>query len=189
MVPALFAFVVLCFAAPASASGWHDYRLEIAPGFAVERMNPFQVCLSGHEALLLICPLDDHPRFGPLVEYAVTDEFIITRHAGSKPHERNPSMWQGDPSQEFLFLVRRADEKITGPLGREEWAEAGLPNLSSLNWVEPRNPNFWTPFLGDLFFLAFTTVYFGWPIVLLALAALIGLWLFRRSRRRARAAA
>jgi hypothetical protein len=185
---AFLTLVMIFLAGPAAASGWHDYRLEVAPGFAVERMNPFQVCLSGHEGLLLICPLDDHPTFGPLVEYAVTDEFIVTRHAGSKPHERNPSMWQGDPSQEVLFLVRRADEQIRGPLERQEWEKAGLPVLSSLKWVEPRNPNFWTPLLGDLFFLGFTAVYFGWPILLLALAALSGFWLFRR-RRRAQAAA
>jgi hypothetical protein len=175
------------YAAPASAAGWHDYELEIAPGFAVVRINSLQVCLEGPERALLVCPPYDRPTFGPLVGYAVTEASIITRHLGFKPHEDNPSMWEGDPAKEFFFVVRRDNQHITGPLTRLEWEEAGLPALSSIEWVEPRNPNFWRPLLGDLFFLGFAAVYFGWPLLLLAAAALLAVWLIRRRRKGAAA--
>jgi hypothetical protein len=186
---AILAALTVSIAVPASAQGWLDYRLEIAPGFAVERMNSFEVCLSGREGLLLICPLDDHPTFGPLVEYAVTDDFIITKNLGCKPHEGNPSMWQGDPSKEFFFLVRREDQRVTGPLTRQQWEGSALPALSSLNWTKPRNPNFWTPLVGTVFFLGFAAIYFGWPVLALAFVAVIGFWALRRKRRSRGAAA
>ena len=49
------ALAILTHVAPASASGWHDYRLEIAPGFAVERMNSFQICLQGDPTTSFWC--------------------------------------------------------------------------------------------------------------------------------------
>jgi hypothetical protein len=185
-IPALF---VILLAARAAGAGWHDYRLEIAPGFAVERMNSFQVCLAGREGHLVICPIYEQPAFGPLVEYAVTDDFIITKNLGAQPHEKNPVMWQGDPTKEFFFVVRREDEEVTGPLTQQEWEQSGFPALSSLNWATPRNPNFWTPLLGDLLFLGFAAVYFGWPVLVLALVASLGFWLLRRNRRNKRTAA
>ena len=134
---------------------------------------------------MLICPLDERPTFGPLVGYALANDSIFTRHLGAKPHERNPSMWQGDSSQEFFFVVQRDDQRVTGPLTLREWDNAGLPAISSIQWVKPKNPNFWTPLLGDLIFLGFIVVQFGWPVIVVLLA----LWAFRRIRQKARAAA
>jgi len=185
----VLALLILAFATPASASGWHDYSLKIAPGFSVERMNPFLVCLAGGpDDLLIVCPLDDVPTFGPLVEYAVTKDAIITKHLGAKPYQANPSMWQGDPAKEFFFLVQREDQKVIGPLSREAWDASGLPGLSSLHWTEPRNPNFWTPVVGDLLFMGLAIVYARWP-ALLAIIAVCALILLRLRSRQSRAAA
>jgi len=171
------------------ASGWHDYRLEIAPGFAVERMNTFEVCLSGPDASLIVCP-DDPPAFGPLVSYAVTADSILTRHFGAKPDERNPSMWDADPTTELYFHVSRVDHRVDGPYSRTAWQQAGLPSLLDVAWTEPRNPNFWTPFLGNALFLLTAAYVLVWPLVLLAVlfAGGVLLWVVRRRRRISRAA-
>lgn len=179
---ALLALSIVAFAIPASASGWNDYRLEIAPGFSVERMNSFEVCLAGREGLLLVCPDPEHPSFGPLVAYAVRDDAILTRHLGARPDARNPSLWQADPSRKLFFFVRREDENVSGPLTRESWTRAGLPALASVRWEEPRNPNVWTPLLGDLLFLALAAVHFGWPLLGVALVASGAFWLHRREK-------
>lgn len=178
--PALF---VLLLASAAAGAGWHDYRLEIAPGFGVERMNSFQVCLAGREGLLIVCPMMSDPAFGPLVEYAVTEDFIITRNLGARRHEENPAIWQGDPTKEFFFLVARKDQQVAGPLTREEWERDDLPDLATLDWVVPRNPRFWTPLLGDLSALGFMAVYAGWPLLAALLIASFALVLVRRNRR------
>jgi hypothetical protein len=58
-----------------------------------------------------------------------------------------------------------------------------LPSLTAVTWVEPENPNFWLPLFGDLMFLSFAVLYWGWPIALAALAAILLLLLYRRKRR------
>src|SRR4051812_17549311 len=90
------------------ASGWHDYSVEIAPGFSVYRMNNFEVCLGQTGGSLLTCPSSYPGQVGPLVEYAVTKDFILAHHAGVRPDERNPSMPSGDPNKAFYFAVRRS---------------------------------------------------------------------------------
>jgi len=172
----------------AAASGWHDYELEIAPGFTVFRANAFDVCLGTTEKSLLVCPHNYPGKIGPLVAYAVTEDAIITQHVGARPHEKNPEMLDADPEKEFLFIVRRADRAVSGPFTRLEWEQAGYPDLSSLNWAHPRNPNFWLPFLGTLFFLGVTAIIFGGPIAVLVIAA-ASLWLYLRRLRQRRNAA
>jgi hypothetical protein len=175
--------------APAHASGWHDYRLEIAPGFAVERMNSFEVCLAGPDGSLIICP-DDPPVFGPIVSYAVTADSILTRHLGAKPNERNLSMWDADPTTELYFRVNRSNLRVDGPYSRAAWQQAGLQSLSSVTWTEPKNPNFWIPLLGTVYFLFMAAYVLVWPLVLLVILVVGGilLWVVRRRRRTSRAA-
>jgi hypothetical protein len=182
------ALFLIAIAVPAHGSGWHDYRLKIAPGFAVERFNSFQVCLSGLGRELLVCP-EDPPAFGPLVSYVVTEDAIITRHYGAKSDDRNPEMWDADASRQFYFRVMRSSGNVAGPYSDAEWRALGLPDLGSQDWVEPANPNFWTPLLGDALFLLMAAYYSVWPLVLLGLLiAGVAVWLIRRRSRRLRAA-
>lgn len=172
----------------AFASGWNDYSLEIAPGFFVYRMNSFQICLGRPDGKLLICPEDYPGLVGPLSQYAVTENLIMTRHMGVRPNESNPTVPEGDPQKEYYFAVGRADHRVTGPLTRAEWAGRALPSLSSFEWVAPKNPNFWMPLVGNLTFLVFVLVFEGWPFIIAALV--VGsIWLYRRgARKRANAA-
>jgi phosphate/sulfate permease len=165
------------------ASGWNDYSLEIAPGFWVYRMNSFEVCLGKTDGKLLICP-DEYPGIvGPLIEYAITNELIITRHVGVRPNESNPTMSDGDPTKEYYFATARADHRVVGPLTRAAWEQSKLPNLTSLQWVTPENPNFWVPFIGNVTFLLFALVFWGWPVIVAAVLLAISVWLYRRWRK------
>jgi hypothetical protein len=175
--PFIATLMLLLSPALAVASGWQDYTLTIAPGFTIERMNSFQVCLAGAEELLLVCPKGE---VGPIEEFAVTEDSIVTKNLGAKPAEGEPAKVQIDPAKEFFFLVRRADESITGPLTRVEWEKANLPNLSTLHWVRPSNPSFWTPLLGNLAFVGFIVSMVAIPVVLVVV---IGLVFWRRGQR------
>jgi hypothetical protein len=118
----------------------------------------------------------------------VTEDAIITKHQGSKPYERNSSMWQGDPTKEFFFLVSRRDQQVTGPLTRAAWEQSSLPSFASLQWATPHNPNFWAPLLGNLALLTFAAIYLRWPMFLVVVvAAVVAFSLLRLRRRRAAA--
>jgi len=169
---------------PANASGWQDYELEIAPGFSVYRMNSFEVCLGSSEGQLLVCP-SGFPDVGPIVGYAVTAESILTRHEGVRPHPKNPTVPDGDPSKEFFFIVSRDTRAVTGPFDRGTLVSRSSALVDQIRWVAPHNPNFWRPLLGDLIFLSFTLLLFGWPIGVLVFLFLLGWWWLRRRRRAA----
>jgi hypothetical protein len=168
----------------AMASGWNDYRLEIAPGFTIVRANSFDVCLLGADGTVIICP-DDPPTFGPLTAYSLTKNEIITRHVGAKRSKLNPTMWDSDGTREFYFRVSRADERVEGPYTRAEWKVKELPELTSLNWTEPQNPNVVTPLFGRALFLTYSLSYFLWPLAVLALGY-GGFVIVREIRRRPR---
>ncbi len=182
----MIAFLVLVLSTlilvgSANATGWNDYHLDIAPGFSVWRMNSFEVCLGTPDGGLL-CPNDYPDQVGPLVEYAVTDEAIFTRRYGVQPHLKNPAMLTGDPDKEFFFRIGRADLNKISPLTSDAWEEQGLPDLMSLKWDYPRNPNFWAPLLGTLFVLGFMLVYYGWPFLLFASIG-FACWAYRKKKR------
>jgi hypothetical protein len=183
-IPSIAAVLLLACSGAGCSGTWRDYRVEVAPGFAVERRSSFLVCLAGPSGRFLTCP-DAQPGVGPLAEYAVTDDAIVTKHLGSQPVVGRPDLAQIDPTQEFFFRVRRSDEDVAGPYTRAAWQqEKDLPALSSLAWFRPRNPSFWVPLLGDLFMLGFFALYAGWPVI----AAISSLWVaFALYRKLARA--
>jgi hypothetical protein len=151
----------------AIASGWNDYTMNIAPGFAVSRMNSFEVCLTGSDHSIIICP-DDPPTFGPLFAYAVTDRAIITRHFGATRSSANPAMWDADHKREFFFYVTRAGARVQGPYSAAEWEHAKLPALDNVSWKEPRNPNTWTPLVGNAMIAIIALSYIAWPLAVMA---------------------
>ena len=159
---------LICLASIAAAGcGLLDYSLPIAPGFSVERMNSFMVCLAGAEDLLLVCPSGE---VGPIAEYALTEDSIGLKSFGV----RSDGASVVDPQNQFFFLVRRSDQRVTGPLTREEWEAAGLPGLSSLHWLAPRNPVF-TLLAGGA----------GWPAAIpWSFAAIGSWWVYRRAHPR-----
>jgi hypothetical protein len=175
--------LALVIAGPATAAGWHDYALPIAPGFTIYRSNSFEVCLGEADGVILICP-KENGLFGPIAAYAVTDAAILTKHFGVTRNERNPSIPEGDPTKEFFFLTSRKDKQITGPLTADEWRQRRLASLAAVTWVEPRNPDFWFPLFGDMMFLGYLVIivlYSWWPVALAVLAAVL-LLLYRRKR-------
>jgi hypothetical protein len=171
-IRSIAAVLLLAHSGAGCSAAWSNYRVEVAPGFAVERRSSFLVCLAGPAGRYLTCP-DSQPEVGPLVEYAVTGDAIVTKHLGSQAVVGRPELVQIDPTQEFFFHVRRSDEAVAGPYTRADWQqEEDLPALSSLAWMRPRNPSFWVPLLGDLFMLGFFALYVGWPVI----AAISALW-------------
>jgi hypothetical protein len=176
---ALFAILA---ATAISAGGWNDYRLDIGGGFAVYRMNSFEVCLGGSDGSLLICPTDFPGVLGPLREYAVADAAVATRHSGVRPLPENPSLPGADDAQEWFFLVSRASRKIMGPMSRADFAQHPL-RPKSLTWCEPRNPNFWRPVLGTLYSLCLSAIILKWPLVV-PVVLTAGCVVFWRVRRR-----
>ena len=179
MLRTILAVLALCSApAVGLAAGWHDYELEIAPGFIVFRANSVDVCLGTTERALLICPNDYPGKVGPLVEYAVTPTEIVTKHLGIRPHPKNSEMRARDPEVEYFFVTNRSSLEIAGPLTQRELLSQ-LP--ASLTWETPSNPNVWLPLLGDLLFLSLAAVFVGWPY-LLGLLAVAAAWIVWRKR-------
>jgi hypothetical protein len=67
---------------------------------------------------------------------------------------------------------------------RAGWEQAQLPNLASIEWVKPKNPNFWTPLLGNVMVVGFMAAAFGWPVLLLGAVVLVAIRLIRRRGKR-----
>jgi len=76
--------------------------------------------------------------------------------------------------------VRRTNSQVLGPFVPTEWKQSALPPISTVDWIAPKNPNFWLPLMGDLMFLAFVLVYQGWPILLVLVLVISLLWFYRR---------
>ena len=179
--------VTILTATSLGATGWLDYTLDIGAGFAVYRMNSFEVCLGGTDRSLLICPSDFPGQVGPLLDYAVADSVVATRHSGVRPDPRNPSLPAADETIEWFFLVDRTSRQPLGPFSRADFDRHRL-RPSQLNWQQPHNPNFWRPVLGTLYFLGMSAVILGWPLAIvgvLFLFAGLAWWRIRRGHRAA----
>ena len=180
-------FAVLISACSCLASGWNDFRLDIGDGYTVYRANSMDVGI-GKAGSLILYPRDDD-NVGPVVGYITTPEYILTKNLGKTPRNLFESdTAEVDASQEFFFVIAKGTDELHGPFSEDEFAKRPeVINLGQLDWQIPKNPNFWRPLLGSLWFLAFAipflAIKFFWitvPVVI----GLIVLIIYTRKRRR-----
>jgi uncharacterized membrane protein len=138
------------------ASGWNDYNLDIGDGYMVFRANSMDVCIGQTGGSLILYP-QDYAEVGPVIAYDMRTDFILTKNAGRIPR----NLFEGDTfenvdyEKEWHFLIPKATNEPLGPFTETVFLnvleEKGIQNIE---WVRPRNPNFWTPLLGGLMFIA-----------------------------------
>lgn len=155
-IRAIFAF--LLFSSSLLATGWNDYSLDIGDGYMVFRANSMDVSIGKVAGGgLILYPDDYEEEVGPVVAYEMKNEYILTKNAGriSRNLFEGDTFENVDYSQEWYFLIPKTTDKPLGPYEEGEFLgilkEKGINNL---DWVRPENPNFWTPLLGGLMFIA-----------------------------------
>ena len=181
----LIGLALFCCTAPALASGWNDYELPISPQHSIVRANSLDVMLCRGSSVIL-APTD-YPDVGPIVDYAVGNAHIFTRHIGRTPRNlfAGDTFEELDTSQEFFFVVDRNSDSVSGPFSAVQFqANPNVAQAAPIQWQEPSNPNIARPILGSLMFLAFSAIFLGWPLLIVALAIMVFVYV-ARSRRRA----
>lgn len=147
---------LLFISGSAHASGWNDYSLDIGDGYMVFRANSMDVCIGRTGGSLILYP-QDFAEVGPVVAYDMKSEFILTKNAGRVPRNlfEGDTFENVDSGKEWYFLIPKATNEPLGPFTETAFLdileEKGIQNVE---WVKPRNPNFWTPLLGSLVFIA-----------------------------------
>jgi hypothetical protein len=76
-----------------------------------------------------------------MLQFAVTDAHVFTRHSAWKPNRDAPNgPWQIDESREYFFIVRKIDDGVEGPLNSADFAKHPATQISELGWKTPRTP-------------------------------------------------
>jgi len=138
------------------ASGWNDYSLDIGDGYMVFRANSMDVCIGQPGGSLILYP-QDYAEVGPVIAYDMTNEFILTKNAGRVPRNLfvGDTFENVDYGKEWYFLIPKMTNEPLGPYTKIAFfdliREKGIRNVE---WMIPKNPNFWTPLLGSLIFIA-----------------------------------
>jgi hypothetical protein len=138
------------------ASGWNDYSLDIGDGYMVFRANSMDVCIGQTGGSLILYP-QDYPKVGPVIAYDMKPSFILTKNAGRVRRNQfeGDTFENVDYGSEWYFVIPKATNEPLGPFAEESFMsilkEKGIQDIE---WVKPRNPNFWTPLLGSLMFIA-----------------------------------
>jgi hypothetical protein len=178
MKPIQCVFAFLMMVETAFASGWNDYSLDIGDGYMVFRANSLDVCIARTGGRIILFP-QDYKDVGPVVAYNMRDEYILTRNAGRVPrnHFEGDTFEEVDFGKEWYFFIPKATDKPVGPYEKTVFMnlmnEKGITNVE---WIEPRNPNFWSPVLGNSMFilmaipfLAVKYFYISIPLVALSI--------------------
>lgn len=150
-----FLFLLLFFPLVGNSSGWNDYSLDLGEGFRIIRANSFDKGLDGPNQIHIFHR--NYPKIGPLVGYYKDPNYIFVKTIGWKYRNlfEGDTFKEGDPSKEYYFIVNILDSSINGPLiGQQFNIEANNIGFSSIDWMDSKNPNFWTPLIGTLMFLA-----------------------------------
>ena len=149
-----FLFLLLCFPLVGNSSGWNDYSLDIGDGFRIIRANSFDKGLDGPNQIHIFHR--NYLKIGPLVSYYKDTKNIFVKTIGWKYRDsfEGDTFKEADSSKEYYFIVNILDSSINGPLNNTQFdIEANNLGFNSIDWVKPKNPNSWTPFLGTLLFL------------------------------------
>ncbi len=159
------------------ASGWNDYSLDIGDGYMVFRANSRDVSIGRTSGSLILYP-QKRAEVGPVVAYAMKDEFILTKNAGSVPKNllEGDTFEKADYEKELYFLIPKATDEPLGPYTKTAFFDIlGERGIQNVEWVKPKNPNFWAPLFGNLMFTAIVILilaveffYISIPLLILA---------------------
>lgn len=160
----ILAILALMFlAGSAHASGWNDYSLDIGDGYKVFRANSLQVCIVKTAGSIVILDPMSYPEVGPVVAYDMKKDFILTKNAGRgrRNQFKGDTFDDVDYKRDWYFLIPKANNEPLGPYTKETFMRVlKEKGIEDVEWVEPQNPNFWTPLLGGLMFLMFYAMIF-----------------------------
>ena len=179
------------YASLCHAQGWLDYTLDIGDGYAIWRNNSMDINVANSNNTILIGP-GASDAVGPIVAYSTTEKFIFTRNAGKKPRNlfKGDTFQNIDPDREFFFVLTKGTDEVAGPFTKQEFENRPETKAGTqIQWLKPKNPNFWLPLLGSLMFLAIAIPllaikYFWITIpVILAIALLIKRILNKRKQK------
>ncbi|MEM0966080.1 MAG: hypothetical protein AAGJ81_08040 [Verrucomicrobiota bacterium] len=169
----------------ATGAGWTDYTLDIGDGYEVLRANSLEVCIGKKGGGLIFYP-QMYEDVGPVVGYQMNENYLLARTLGRTPRNRfeGDTLEKVDPHREFFFLIPKSTDEPVGPFTAKEFADAlKEAGLKSEGWIQPRNPNFWTPFLGSLAFFAFALPFLFVKYFYISIPAVfLAIWLFRKMR-------
>ncbi|MBN2643101.1 MAG: hypothetical protein JXR78_15720 [Victivallales bacterium] len=179
---------ILLSASVCLASGWNDFSLDIGDGYNVFRANSMDVCIGRADGSLILYPRD-HDEVGPVVRYIVTPDYILTKNLGRTPRNlfEGDTFQDVDPSQEYFFIIAKANDEVHGPFSADEFSERPeIANLGELDWQIPKNPNFWLPIFGSLMFLAIATPILAIKFLWITIPVIVGLILLIQHIRKKR---
>lgn len=184
-------FLLFLFPHTVWATGWNDYSLPIGDNIAIYRMNAMEYCVGRIEGSLFICsgPRSEYGPLGPLAKYAQNQTSVFARYFGIQPCESHPKQNCTDRNKGHFFIINKEDGRVTGPMDQPSFQQSLIAQRSpALEWFVPKNPNTFLPVVGTFMFLAFSTIYVGWPFSipgwpLLMLGFGIATWRHVRKRR------
>ena len=169
--------------------GYGDYKLDIGDGYSVVRCNGMDVNICETDGYIVILSPRDYEKVGPLNQYIITPDYILTRNLGRKPRNlhKGDTFEDVDPSQEYFFSILKNTGEVQGPFNQEEFSQ--LPeviNLGKLDWKDPENPNPWWVYgffiKGLIVFLLVAAIDSYW----ISIPLIVGVFLLVRYNRKKR---
>ena len=150
----LLAGLLLLYGGAVAATGWLDYELDIGNGYSIFRPSALDVSLARNH--VVIVSRSNFSEIGPIVGYFNNHSHIFLRAVGWKRRNAFPQdeFKEIDSSKEFFFVVHVRGGEVTGPLSRNAFLQNPVVTASgSFEWIKPKNPNFWLPLLGTVYFI------------------------------------
>ena len=182
-------FVLALYAPGLLGSGWNDYNLDIGDGYSIFRANTFEVVLAHN--IEIIVSNHKYSEIGPITHYYKNGESIFLKTAGWEFRNRfkGASFKNIDRTKDYYFIVNIESKKIKGPFKLPEFNQnIEVKMATDFKWIEPKNPNFWTPLLGNIYFILLSILilpikvwYISIPIIIVV--CWIAYWRFKQKRR------
>lgn len=179
IVPVFLLMCSCCF-----ASGWHDFELDIGDGYTICRTSTMHISLGKTSGGSFVLSPSRYDGVGPIVSYSNTTKFIFTRNIGRQ--DRNlfagDTFQNPDSTKEYYFIVSKEDDSVIGPLSEADFVNhPNVLSVGSIEWTVPKNPDFWGPLLGNLYFcvLSIPILIIGfawqlrWLLLVLGLAVIV----------------
>lgn len=168
-------FTILVLYAPVLlGSGWNDYKLDIGDGYSILRANSFEVVLM-HNMNIIISNYE-YRDIGPITHYYKNDESIFLKTAGWEYRNRykGDSFKNIDQTITYYFIVNIETKQVDGPLDISDFKEnIAVNKAGKIEWMKPKNPNFWTPLIGNMLFILVSLIilpvrvwYISIPVIL-----------------------